>query len=263
MFQSRSRVPAIHSSHFQVTTTSGAVFGLRMDEYAAYLLSVLHVGPPRSWVVVKPTHHARLEEILLNILHGDRRSAISEGYQHIDLPECSQFIKHESLYLPVEFLDSHGIEFTLVVQHQSEMVITFPFAYHQEFDTGPNINESMLYASKHWGQFINQGLHVPCSDTCPGSPVNVEFSLGKRSRKYLSKRLRGRSPIPIEHLSKNAAIGQGTPRHRRVEIQSASVTWEDGQDHTGETGKTDMQNAESKLAGSIRKKRRLVRRGQA
>ena len=262
LFKSQSRIPAIHSPKFQVAKTSGAVFGLRMEEYAAYLLSVLHVGPPRRWVVVKPTHHARLEEILFDILRGAGRSARLGGNQVSDVPQCNQFIKHEALYLPKEFLDTHEIEYTLVVQHQSEMIITFPFAYHQEFDTGPNINESMLYASKHWESFTTQELHVPCSDVCPGSPVNVEFKLGRVSRKAPSKRLHRKPQAPARSRAKKAATGENTPKRRRIETHTAARDWEDDEDGGGELGGTDIEHAKSEGAGNVRKKRKLVRGNQ-
>ena len=49
------------------------------------------------------------------------------------------------------------------------MVVVFPWAYHQGYNTGPNIVEESLYASERWKTFHQKGLWVKCSRKCAGA----------------------------------------------------------------------------------------------
>ena len=121
--------------------------------------------------MTRPQHHAKLEEVLHTAQDNetlfDRPTAP---------PTCSQFVSHNPVYAPQATLSSHGIASTEVVQQQGEMVITFPYAYHQVLASGPSITEEMLYASDRCKVFHREGLYQHCTRNCaPGE--QDEFDL--------------------------------------------------------------------------------------
>ncbi len=156
------------------------MFGMRIADFGAYLLNYLHDGAPQIWTVVKPTQHKRLEETLHGFLQlpktGEEMTGIAIPRPKLT-PPCDNFLRHKQLYVPEETLQSYEIEHTKVVQYLGEMIITFPFAYHQAYNTGANIAESMAYASDRWEIFPSRKLLQQCSRDCSPKVVRPLFNL--------------------------------------------------------------------------------------
>lgn len=184
LMKSKSRIRGIHSPYFYVSRTEGTPFGMHIEDFAAYSLNYLHAGAPKCWKVVAPKDHAKLEEVMHAFLNPEERMLSSRT----DLkprrpPQCSQFLRHNSVYLPENLLELLNIEYTSVEQHQGEMVITFPFAYHQGYNAGPNIAEAIGYASDRWEVFIREGLYQNCQKLrCMVEPMKMDLDFAKRSR---------------------------------------------------------------------------------
>ena len=184
LMKSKSRIPGIHSPYFYVSHSQGTPFGMHVEDFAAYSLNYLHCGAPKCWRVIAPKDHAKLEEILYAFLNPEER-LLSSGasFKPKRPPQCSQFLRHNSLYVPTELLQLLDIEYTLVVQHQGEMVITFPYAYHQGYNAGPNIAEAIGYASDRWEVFIREGLYQKCQKLrCMVEPIKMDLEFAKASR---------------------------------------------------------------------------------
>lgn len=158
---SRSTEPGINKSVFHIAGSRGPLSALQMNKYAGYSLNYHHSGAPRVLTVILPEHHAKLEEVMYitqdngNLLGRPRKP-----------PTCSQFVEHQQMYMPHATLSTHNVDYTKVVQHQGEMVITFPYAYHQAYASGPNITEEMLYASDRCKVFHREDLYQHCSRKC-------------------------------------------------------------------------------------------------
>ena len=179
----------VNSSIFHISGTDGTVFGMRIADLGAYLLNYIHDGAPQIWTVVRPTEHKKLEETLHGFLHPSK--SVGEG-TGIAIPrpkfppKCDNFLRHNPLYVPEETLKHDDIEYTKVIQYLGEMVITFPFAYHQAYNTGANIAESMAYASDRWEVFPSfrspsapsQKLLDDCNRHCSLGPTTSQFDLG-------------------------------------------------------------------------------------
>ena len=184
LMKSKSRIRGIHSPYFYVSRSEGTPFGMHIEDFAAYSLHYLHAGAPKCWKVVAPKDHAKLEEVMHTFLNSEEKMLSSRT----DLrprrpPQCSQFLRHKSVYLPEEFFRLLNVDYTPVVQHQGEMVITFPFAYHQGYNTGPNIAEAIGYASDRWEVFIREGLYENCQKLrCMVEPMKIDLQFAKRSR---------------------------------------------------------------------------------
>ena len=71
------------------------------------------------------------------------------------------------MYVPQATLELYDISHVELAQHQGEMVITFPYAYHQAYTSGPNITEEMLYASDRCKVFHREKLYQHCNPDCP------------------------------------------------------------------------------------------------
>ena len=147
-------------------------------------------------------------------------------------PHCDQALSHHALYLPIETLQRYGIESAQVVQHQNEMIITFPFAYHQGYNTGPNISEEMTYASDRWEIFPKNNLYRRCHEKCPRQPWQsslcslLESSrlVGSRNKinqcqtSEASQKPRLHKPFSSENAGTDAKIGKDfkvQPRGRK------------------------------------------------
>ena len=158
---SQSTEAGTNESVFRIAGGPGPLSPLQMNKYAAFSLNYHHSGASRILIVTRPEHHAKLE----NFVHDaeDRESLFVPSR---DPPTCSQFVSHQRVYVPRATLSSHGVEYTEVVQHQGEMVITFPYAYHEGYTSGPNITEEMLYASDRCKIFHQENLYQRCNGNC-------------------------------------------------------------------------------------------------
>ena len=171
-----------------------------MNKYAAYSLNYHHSGAPRILSVIRPEHHAGLEEAI----YTEQNTGNLFLSRPSKPPTCTQFLGHQQLYVPRETLSHSGISYTEVVQNQGEMVITFPYAYHQAYTSGPNITEEMLYASDRCGIFYREKLYEHCDFDCAVGqpdpfdigPVIFDTSSGGRSEGRNRPRGKPSRPAP-------------------------------------------------------------------
>ncbi len=210
LMKSKSRIRGIHSPYFYVSRTEGTPFGMHIEDFAAYSLNYLHAGAPKCWKVVAPKDHAKLEEVMHAFLNPEERMLSSRtNLKSRRPPQCSQFLRHKSVYLPDELLQVLNIEYTSVVQHQGQMVITFPFAYHQGYNSGPNIAEAIGYATERWEVFIREGLYENCQKLrCMVEPMKMDLQFAKTSRgsRRSSQRIRShKEQIKSMNVSPTAA----------------------------------------------------------
>ncbi|KAI9836786.1 MAG: hypothetical protein M1819_000951 [Sarea resinae] len=164
-------IPGIHTPYFYVSRHAGTPFALHIEDFAAYSLNYMHSGAPKHWLVVRPADHHALEEwaheflnptqiLLGNPLWTDTR-ILPHKRKLRHPPPCAQFLRHHALYVPAATLDTLQVQYTRVEQAPGEMVVTFPFAYHEGWNAGPNIAEAVGYASKRWEVFVGGRGGVP------------------------------------------------------------------------------------------------------
>lgn len=196
---SRSTQPGINKSVFHIAGSPGPLSPLQMNKYAAYSINYHHSGAPRILKVTLPEHHARLEMNMYISQHNGTLFGRSPKP-----PTCSQFVAHQPMYVPHATLSSYKVDCTEVVQHQGEMVITFPYAYHQAYASGPNITEEILYASDRCRTFHRENLYQHCSGNCTaGEPDDFDLKavFNTLSSTGSSHRLRSRLESPSTSLS--------------------------------------------------------------
>ena len=98
---------------------------------------VLWHGSPRLWLVVAPRHSEALEA-----------SIVSYGTQRV--PQCSQFVTHESVVVPPSTLRKSHISFSLFVQNPGELVWTDYGVYCCYWNMGANIVEETTCCDVNW-----------------------------------------------------------------------------------------------------------------
>lgn len=175
-------------TRFFVSKAPGTVFPLAVEGHAAHSITYHHTGADKVWYIVKPSDFHRIEE---HVWNNNTRVKL-EG----DEPQCSQFVRHESIYVEPEYLAT-GVDFTRVVQKAGEMVIIFPFAYHQGFNAGANIAETQVYGDEHWANIFaqNPDWHLPCGRECKGKGLWKPETI---SLDYLGKSVRFADQAPVE-----------------------------------------------------------------
>jgi hypothetical protein len=105
-------------------------------------------GAPKIYVVIHPTCTEELERRI--------KEAIS------DKAQCTQWITHRKIIPTLDFLKSHGIQISLMVQKEGEVAVILPRTYYFALQTGPGYLENTLYAPKNWGP-TNLEEYLCCS----------------------------------------------------------------------------------------------------
>lgn len=189
--KSKTPVVGINEPAIHISSGPGVVFPMQMGEFAAYTLNYHHCGAARLYTVIKPTHHKRLEKVLHN----------SRGLQdRIRPPTCTQFVSHMQVYVPEETLQRHKIDYTTVPQFEGEMVIMFPWAYHQGYNAGPNIVEEMMYANESWKAFHLQNLYERCNPYCEEGDEEFDLSFLEEKSDDMSGRTDHDTASPNETI---------------------------------------------------------------
>lgn len=169
---SRSSEPGITEPVFHLPASAGPLSPMQMNRYAAYSFNYHHSGAPRMVTVIRPEHHAKLEEAMYH----EQDTGNLFVSRPSEPPTCTQFLAHQQMYVPQGTLSSLHISHTEVVQNQGELVITFPYAYHQAYTSGPNITEEMLYASERCAVFHREDLYQHCDFDCAaGQPDHFDI----------------------------------------------------------------------------------------
>ena len=131
---------------------------------------------------MKPTENAKLEEIM-HMITSPNLVETPQGKRPQFPPQCDQFLGHKNLYIPGHTVDALGVDYRQVVQEQNEMIIIFPYAYHQAYNTGANISEAMPYSTKRSNNFVTKGLYRQCGPTCSKNSLHVQESHGNLVRR--------------------------------------------------------------------------------
>ena len=150
-----------------------------MGSFGACLLTYHHKGAPRYYTIVSPIAHDMIETLLYDAcksppaLDLDKACSLgptpppeAEDHARRKPPSCSQFVSHTPTYLPCQTLAAHDISYTQMTQYEGELVVTFPYAYQQGYNAGPNIVETMMYASSQLDILHEEKLYRLCNRNC-------------------------------------------------------------------------------------------------
>ncbi|ETV90987.1 hypothetical protein H310_14324 [Aphanomyces invadans] len=135
-----------------------AMFALHTEDMELYSINYLHTGKPKVWYTVPPHHAARVERVCQTM------------FPH-DYVACHEFLRHKTSLVSPAKLHEFDVPYYRAVQGPGDFIITFPRAYHQGFNTGFNIAESVNFATLRW---IAMGLDAK---VCKCAPNNVTLDM--------------------------------------------------------------------------------------
>ena len=130
-----------------------AYFGLHVEDKWLYAINTIIYGEPKDWFIVRPLDCHKLEEKVKDeILPQLKRIGIS----------CSNILRHKSLFISPHKLNEFSVGFRQVKQKAGEMIIVFPGAYHQGYNQGPNVAESINFGSPRWIEYGKRAEECNC-----------------------------------------------------------------------------------------------------
>ncbi|KAI9783650.1 MAG: hypothetical protein M1839_003498 [Geoglossum umbratile] len=155
------------SSDYIYLGAPGSIFTMHIEDYNIHSLNYLRSGEPKRWTIINPNSLPAFESLIRGLLPG--------------LSNCSQFVRHADLYILPRVLRDYGIDHVEVTQKPGDMLILFPFAYHQGYNMGENMAFANNYAIVSEEKVYEAG-YVHCDDGChPGCPLVLRFPLKTRS----------------------------------------------------------------------------------
>ncbi|RPB07967.1 JmjC-domain-containing protein, partial [Morchella conica CCBAS932] len=174
---SKHKVTGIHTPYLYIGQAY-TLFALHAEDYNAFSLNYQHLGAPKTWRVVCPRDFYLVEGFVDGVLHPSSSSGKEPA-------KCSQFVRHASLFLPKETLETAGARSIQFSQNPGELVVTWPLAYHQGWNEGVNVNEACGYGHKGWRKVFGSGeddqsehkVYRPCGSRCIGdnAPIILSF----------------------------------------------------------------------------------------
>lgn len=95
-----------------------AGFAVHSEDMHLYSINFLHFGQPKCWYSIPPSAGRKFEEKCAEAL---KKSAKA----------CNQFLHHKHTIVSPQWLEANGIPYDKIVQNCGEIIITFPFGYHE------------------------------------------------------------------------------------------------------------------------------------
>lgn len=163
----KRRISGLHTPFgYESASTFGAPFACHREDFDLYSLHHLYTGQ-KIWIVISSTDVATFE------------SCVRTAKSHLAEKKCHQFIRHDSMYIPLSVLTGWGIQYRLIHQKANEIVVTLPRTYHQGFSMGYTRAEALNYAGADW----NLTGYRNCTSLCFGERSKV----GRIPERYLAR----------------------------------------------------------------------------
>ena len=117
----------------------GTIFAWHTEDLDMSSINYLHHGATKLWYMISPSDAKKFQLYL------------KHKYPEAFL-ECPQYFRHKTLMAnPYELRKSlPGIKIHKIEQNQNEFVVTFGTTYHQGFNLGFNVAESVTFATPQW-----------------------------------------------------------------------------------------------------------------
>ena len=117
----------------------GTVFAWHTEDLDMSSINYLHHGAPKFWYVIGCEDAKKFQNYL--------KSKYPEAFL-----ECPQYFRHKTILINPYVLKEKipEIKINKIQQNQNEFVVTFGTAYHQGFNFGFNIAESVNFATPSW-----------------------------------------------------------------------------------------------------------------
>lgn len=124
-------------------------FAWHTEDMDLHSINYLHYGAPKFWYSI-PTPHIRRFERLADGLFPQMKK------------NCSAYLRHKMCMISPMILRQNSIPYNKIVQHEGEIMVTFPCGYHSGFNTGFNAAESTNFATPRWVEFGKRATRCFC-----------------------------------------------------------------------------------------------------
>lgn len=117
----------------------GTIFAWHTEDLDMNSINYLHYGASKFWYCIAADDAKKFQSYLKN------------KYPEAFL-ECSQYFRHKTILVNPYVLKEAipNIKITKIQQNQGEFVMTFGSIYHQGFNHGFNVAESVNFATPQW-----------------------------------------------------------------------------------------------------------------
>jgi len=141
-----------------------ASFCVHVEDMNLSSINYIHAGHPKQWYALAPSDHSKFELLASSL------------YQQLQ-SKCREFLRHKHVLLKPSKLRERGLVVRQTVQREGEFVVTWPCSYHQGFNLGFNVAESVNFATEEWIEWGEQ------ADVCQCRKHSVKIDVGEFKRK--------------------------------------------------------------------------------
>jgi len=124
-------------------------FAWHTEDMDLHSINYLHFGAPKFWYTIPPAHMRRFERL-------------ADGLFPQMKKDCPAYLRHKMCMISPHILRQNSIPYNKVVQHEGEIMITFPCGYHSGFNTGFNCAESTNFATPRWVEYGKRATRCHC-----------------------------------------------------------------------------------------------------
>ena len=122
-----------------------SIFNIHVEDRQLYSLNILLFGSCKVWYIVRPADGHKVQKLV--------KEMVKPKLEDQRFENCQDFLQHKLILISPEVLTKNGIRFSTVIQKKNEIVCTFPFAFHQGYNEGPNLAEAVNFASERWLEY--------------------------------------------------------------------------------------------------------------
>ena len=141
-----------------------ASFAVHVEDMNLSSINYIHAGHPKQWYALAPSDHTRVEQLASSL------------YQQLHL-KCHEFLRHKHVLLKPSKLRERGLVVRQTVQREGEFIVTWPCSYHQGYNLGFNVAESVNFATEEWIEWGEQ------ADVCQCRKHSVKIDVDEFKRK--------------------------------------------------------------------------------
>jgi len=124
-------------------------FAWHTEDMDLHSINYLHYGAAKFWYTIPPQYMRRFERLADGLFPNLKK-------------DCSAYLRHKMCLISPNILRQNSIPYNKMVQHEGEIVITFPCGYHSGFNTGYNCAESTNFATPRWVEYGKRAVRCFC-----------------------------------------------------------------------------------------------------
>ena len=141
-----------------------ATFACHVEDVNFSSTNYIHAGHPKQWYALAPHDHVKFEQLASSL------------YPQLQ-QKCREFLRHKHVLLKPSKLRERGLVVRQTVQREGEFIVTWPCSYHQGYNLGFNVAESVNFATEQWIEWGEQ------ADVCQCRKHSVKIDVGEFKRK--------------------------------------------------------------------------------